>query len=157
MKILAFAILALQGVVMLIDELHFHRRRSLPRWERIGHPVDTASVLCCCLITLFYEPTRDALVVYGALGLASCVLVTKDEFVHAAACEPAEHWLHALLFVLHPLLLIALGLLWVGNARHILLLQTLATAAFGLYQLVYWNLVAAPEARPSRTARLHQE
>lgn len=158
MKALALIVMALQGVVMLVDEVRFHRRRSLPRWERIGHPIDTASVLLCCLLAVLCEPTSRALTVYGALGVGSCLLVTKDEFVHATKCEPAEHWLHALLFVLHPLLLIGLALLWVANARSILLVQTLATASFGFYQLIYWNIVAAPAARASAsTVDVHQE
>jgi len=26
---------------MGVDEFYFHRRRGLPRWERLAHPLDT--------------------------------------------------------------------------------------------------------------------
>ncbi len=136
----ALAVLILQATLMAVDELCFHRRRDLPRWERIGHPIDTASVLGCFVLALVLEPTRGAVTGYALLSVLSCVLVTKDEFVHAARCAPAEHWLHAALFVLHPLLLIAGAVLWFEGARWILAAQTLATFAFGVYQAVYWNL-----------------
>lgn len=143
MKVGALFVLAVQALVMLVDEAHFHRRRGLPRWERIGHPIDTASVLACCLVALLGEPTPRALSVYTALAIGSCLLVTKDEFVHSRECEPAEQWLHALLFLLHPLMLIGLAVLWLEQARAVLLAQTVATALFGSYQAIYWNLIAA--------------
>lgn len=144
----ALAVIALQGLIMLVDELYFHRRRGLPRWERLGHPLDTASVVACSVTALALEPTRSALIGYAVLAAVSCLLVTKDEFVHAERCEPAEHWLHALLFVLHPLLLAGIALLWVEGARSLLLAQVIATGAFGVYQLVYWNVLASPARRP---------
>lgn len=145
MRLLAITLMALQAFIMLIDELHFHRRRGLPRWERVGHPLDTASVFGCSVLTLCLEPTRAAWVGYALLATVSCLLVTKDEFVHAERCKPAEHWLHALLFVLHPLLLLAIAALWYERARTVLLAQTLATGLFGLYQSIYWNFVARPD------------
>lgn len=136
---LALTVMGLQAALMTLDEFVFHRRRGLPRWERIGHPIDTASVLGCFALTLFLEPSRGALTGYALLAAFSCLLVTKDEFVHAGRCTPAEHWLHAALFVLHPLLLIAGAVLWLAGARVILIVQTLATLAFGVYQTLYWN------------------
>ena len=150
MKVAALIVIALQALVMLVDEARFHRRRGLPRWERIGHPIDTASVLACCIVTVACEPTTTWLTAYTVLAIASCILVTKDEFVHSRECEPAEHWLHALLFVLHPLLLIGLCILWLDHESTALLAQTLATALFGLYQALYWNFVATA-LRPDAT------
>ena len=140
MILAALGVILLQAALMAVDELVFHRRRGLPRWERIGHPIDTASVLGCFLIALAFEPTRGALIVYAALAALSCLLVTKDEFVHAGRCAPAEHWLHAALFVLHPLLLLAGAVLWLDGERAILVAQSLAILAFGVYQTTYWNL-----------------
>ncbi|HEY8947079.1 MAG TPA: hypothetical protein VIM73_22700 [Polyangiaceae bacterium] len=146
MNALALTLLALHGLVISIDEVH-HRQRGLPRWERIGHPMDTASVLACYLVALLFEPARTTLVAYAVLAAFSCLLITKDEFVHARRCEPTEHWLHALLFVLHPLILIAAALLWLAGERLVLSIAALSTALFGLYQSVYWNWFAAPDAR----------
>lgn len=152
---MTFAILtifALQGALMLVDELCFHRRRGLPLWERIGHPLDTSSVLACFAVALLFAPTSPALEAYGALAVLSCVLITKDEFVHARHCTPTEHWLHALLFILHPLVLIGAALLWISGQRAPLLVGACLTAAFGAYQALYWNLFVGEQGRAAAPA-----
>ena len=131
--------LLIQAVLMFIDEIHFHRLRGLPRWERVGHPIDTFSVLLCYGVALTQPPSGGALTVYAALAILSCLLITKDEFVHARLCPPAEQWLHALLFVVHPIVLGATGLLWFKHKTAILAGQSAMTVAFGCYQLIYWN------------------
>jgi hypothetical protein len=137
--LLAVAAFSLQGLVMLVDELHFHRERGLPRWERWGHPLDTASLFACFTLALVCDPGPSALIVYGALAVASCLCVTKDEFVHAARCRGAEHWLHAVLFLLHPVVLAFGALLWLENQLWLLRLQAALTLCFGVYQVFYWN------------------
>lgn len=136
--ILPFCLL---GAAMCVDEFWFHRRRILPRWERIGHPIDTLGLMACVGVTLFSPPARPNLILYAALAVLSSLLVTKDEFVHARECRPMEHWLHAVLFMLHPVNLLATALLWVrGEAFWALEVQMAILAAFGVYQTLYWNL-----------------
>jgi hypothetical protein len=143
----AIAALGGQAALMVTDEFHFHRARRLPRWERIGHPLDTLTVLSCYAVTLAFSPGDRAVAAYAALAVFSCLFVTKDEIVHARLCGPAEHWLHALLFVLHPVVLAVAALLWIqGGHRALLAGQALATLAFGVYQVVYWNI---PWKQPS--------
>ncbi|MDF3067782.1 MAG: hypothetical protein K0R38_3383 [Polyangiaceae bacterium] len=144
--------LVLQALAMLVDELYFHRRRGLPRWERIGHPVDTASVLGCYGLALAVPASAASLPWYGLLATISCLLVTKDEIVHAARCEPAEQWLHAVLFVLHPIVLGVGAWLWLRGEQQLLMLSAVLTAAFGVYQAVYWNFSwKKPSKFPSTT------
>jgi hypothetical protein len=94
------------------------------------------------------------------------LFVTKDEPVHSKHCHSGEHWLHAALFILHPLVLISAGLLWyawgqqplsfiryTGFEREFLLVNTLLTLAFGLYQLIYWNFLWS-SATSQKQARL---
>jgi hypothetical protein len=131
--------LALQGLAMFFDELHFHRRRGLPRWERIGHPLDTASVLACFAVASLAPWSSGWLGVYATLAAFSCLLITKDEGVHAARCTAGEHWLHSVLFVLHPIVLACVAVLWRGGERRLVLAQAGLTASFGAYQLLYWN------------------
>jgi hypothetical protein len=77
---------------------------------------------------------------YVALALLSCLFVTKDEPVHARLCGPGEQWLHALLFVLHPVVFLCYALLWRdGGYRWVMVAQLLLTAGFGVYQVVYWS------------------
>jgi hypothetical protein len=147
----------LHVLCMAVDEFCFHRRRGLPRWERLGHPLDTLTVLACFVWLLSAAPSALSLGVYVGLSVFSCLFVTKDEPAHSKHCLPNEQWLHALFFILHPLVLLSAGLLWpalrrqplsfiryTGFERKFLLGNTLLTLTFGLYQLVYWNFIWQP-------------
>jgi hypothetical protein len=132
---------ALQGAAMTADELVFHRRRGLPRWERVGHPIDTLADLLCLVWLLARAPTRANALVYTGLAAFSSLLITKDERVHARECVAAEHWLHAFLFVLHPTVLIAVAWLWwTGRGTTIIAAFAVLVAVFGMHQLLYWNV-----------------
>jgi hypothetical protein len=144
----------LQVIAMAIDELVFHRARGLPRWERIGHPLDTLSVIGCFAWTLFAPFEETALAAYGAFAVASCLLVTKDEPVHAVHCTAKEQWLHAVLFLLHPIVLASAAILWAASrdaapawlpigahpARILLSCELAMTAIAGVHQTLYWNV-----------------
>jgi hypothetical protein len=143
---LVLAPLVLQGAVMTVDEFAFHHRRGLPAWERIGHPLDTLTVLLAYLWLWAYPTPAPASVspaLPGFIAIAgfSCLFVTKDEWVHHRFCSAAEQWLHALLFILHPLCLLAAGLLWwqsgFGPIHEV---QLGLLAVFFVYQTLYWNL-----------------
>lgn len=130
----------LQGSLMAVDEFYFHHKRGLEKWERVGHPLDTLTVLACYLFALLVPFSETALYTYVALAIFSCIFITKDEFVHAKHCPAGEHWLHAVLFVLHPILLGIVGWLWMqGTQRELLWIQLAVTGAFLLYQIVFWG------------------
>jgi 2-polyprenyl-6-hydroxyphenyl methylase/3-demethylubiquinone-9 3-methyltransferase len=145
--------IALQMVAMAVDEGVCHRKRELPRWERIGHPLDTLTIaICLAWLVAMPRGAAHALSVYVALAAASTLFVTKDEPVHARMCTPAEHWLHALLFVLHPVVLGAFAVMWwTGHAR-LLVVQLAIVGAFGVYQLVYWNVLRERSRRAVNNA-----
>lgn len=137
-------IFILQALAILLDEFYFHRRRGLPVWERIGHPLDTLSILLCYACAVSLPPTPASRGLYLGLSIFSCVLVTKDEFVHKKYCTGAENWLHAVLFVLHPVVLILAGLIWQESSpllKTALLIQMLLTGVFFMYQILYWNFL----------------
>ncbi len=141
--------IALQAVVMLIDEAWFHRRRGLPRWERIGHPLDTATIVVCLGWLLGSRPhDPGALAVYAGLAVFSSLFVTKDESVHLRCCSAGEQWLHAILFVLHPIVLAAFGLAWWSGYELLLVGQLVLSLAFMTYQIVYWNVLATRRPAP---------
>jgi len=74
----------LQMLAMAVDEFVFHRRRGLPRWERLGHPLDTLTAAACYGWLAFAPPSESStLGVYVGLCAFSCLFITKDEFVHA--------------------------------------------------------------------------
>jgi hypothetical protein len=136
----------LQMLAMAGDELVFHRKRGLPRWERLGHPLDTLSAALCYGWVVFVPVSAPgALVVYVALCAFSCLLITKDEFVHARLCQPMETWLHAVLFVLHPIVFLGFGAIWrQGLGSWPLKVELGLTLALLLHQLVYWNVLRSP-------------
>lgn len=111
---LAMAIaFALQGALLLIDEFYFHRQRGLGLWERIGHPVDNFLLFLPLVLAFFRSPgSSSAQWIYFGFSALSCLLITKDEWVHSRECRASENWLHALLFVLHPVALGAAAWAW---------------------------------------------
>src|SRR5205085_12496563 len=88
---------------------------------------------------------------YGVMAAVSTLFVTKDEPVHARLCGPLEQWLHAVLFVLHPIVLAAFALLWWTGHPGVLAVPLAVVIAFGAYQLVYWNVVRREPYRAGGT------
>lgn len=149
----------LQAICIFIDEAYFHYKRGLPKWEKIGHPIDTFSVIICLSWIIFMPFSPNALKVYVGLAIFSCLLVTKDEFVHKHHCPASENWLHALLFILHPITLAVSGLIWLalhGSSlpswlsyfldnphalQQFIYGQLAAMTAFFIYQIVFWNWI----------------
>jgi hypothetical protein len=141
---LAFLLLgltALQGLIMTVDEFIFHRRRGLPAFERWGHVADTSLFLLALLVPMLLPPTQVFLGLYAFLAVASCLFITKDEWIHATACSGAEQWCHAMLFVLHGPILLLAGLLWYLQPQHpALRILPPIVLMWGLYQHLYWNV-----------------
>lgn len=150
---------SIQAIAMLFDEGYFHIRRGLPKWERVGHPVDTFSYLICMSIVLFTDCTPFTMTLYILFSIISCLLITKDEFVHKDLCPAEESWLHALLFILHPIALIVTGLIW-PVIQHIempslimywlndpeklnqfIIFQYSFIWIFFFYQIIFWNML----------------
>ena len=144
----------LQGLAMFVDEFVFHRRRGLPRWERLGHPLDTLTVASCYGWLVAMPASRPhALGVYVGLCAFSCLFITKDELVHAKLCEPLETWLHAVLFVLHPMVFLGFGVIWLsGTEARVLKAALLSTLAVLAYQFLYWNVRSEASARVLKDA-----
>ena len=130
-----------QALLMSADEGYFHRARGLPRWERIGHPLDTATVIACYAWLCLTVPSKTALTGYAALAIASSVFITKDEPIHRRLCKPAECWLHAMLFVVHPVVLACMGWAWLAGETWLVRLQLVVTAVVLVHQIVYWNVL----------------
>lgn len=133
--------LALQALAISIDEIWFHRHRGLPRWERIGHPLDTLTISSCLAWLAIAPRTEHSLWLYGALAVFSTLFVTKDEFVHAKLCGGGEQWIHAVLYVLHPIVLATFAWMWWRGSTGFIAPALIATLLFAAYQIVYWNVL----------------
>jgi len=130
-----------QGVLIAIDEFVFHHRRYMPRWERIGHPVDTFTVLFCFMFLILTEPSNTHRQIYYGLATISCLMISKDEWAHKKYCQASEMWLHALLFIMHPLILLSALAEWPGNKMNLYFVGA-AILPFFFYQIIYWNFSA---------------
>lgn len=149
----------LQAITILVDEGYFHVKRGLPKWERIGHPIDTFSVLLCMGFVIWVPFSQTSLICYVLLATISSILVTKDEWIHKSHCPASEMWLHALLFTLHPITLTVAGFiwpvtqgievsawisLWLTQAEFLkafLEMQFCVMGVFLIYQIVFWNFI----------------
>lgn len=130
----------IQGLIMLVDEFYFHEKRGLPRWERIGHPLDSFTVLLCYTYLALVSPSQNALTIYICLCIFSSIFITKDEWVHKAECQPLENWLHSLLFILHPITFYCAGVLWFERETTFLVIQPIIILAFMAYQILRWGV-----------------
>lgn len=134
---------AIQGMIMGIDEFYCHQRRELRRWERIGHPLDTLLYLLCLTWLLMTNPSTGNLIVFCGLSVASCLFISKDEWQHRELCSGFENWLHSLLFMLYPVLLIWAGWLWWTVNSNFAFVGTITVAigaSFVAYQSFFWNV-----------------
>ena len=125
---------------MGVDEW-LHYRRDLPTWERIGHPLDTLTVLFGLLFINYFPYSEEHRMTYIGLCVFSCLFITKDEWVHQKVCIGFEHWLHALLFIVHPLVFLSMGMLWANDPEDpILNTAPIIVTGFMLYQILRWSI-----------------
>lgn len=132
-----FSFLA-QGLLIGVDEFACHHRRRLPRWELAGHPVDTFCLLLFFASLLAFSPagTVARFVVLG-FGALSCLIITKDEWVHQKLSSGFENWLHAMLFLVHPVVVGGFYFAWVEGSPffgRVLGMTLLCCGGFFLYQ-----------------------
>lgn len=126
---------------MVVDEFYFHLRRGLPRWERVGHPIDTLFFLIPIGMLSFLNATAIHQSFYLFFSIVSCMVITKDEWVHREEASGSEQWLHAMLFMLHPVVLFSGFMIWLENGMNFSWLFY-GVLTFCLYQVVFWNFYA---------------
>lgn len=141
LKYLFLITIILQGLALLIDEFYFHHKRILPKWERIGHPLDTITIIICTGFPLLFNLNEINIKLYVGLAIFSCLFVTKDEWVHSKECNPFENWLHSILFIIHPIYLIGIWWFWSNQEFKLIQLFLLGSILFLTYQLIYWNIL----------------
>ena len=124
----------IHAIIFFWDEFYFHYKRGLALWELIGHPIDTLSTALCLLFVQTMPFSEGALLSYCGLLILSCLSVSKDEAVHYKLCSPTEMWLHSLLFLLHPILLLLPVCIW-SLRSHPFLQQFLGLSP----EVVLWN------------------
>lgn len=155
-EVLILIFIGFHAILMIFDEFFFHRKRGLPKWERIGHPIDTTFMLFCFFSIIYLPMTKSNIILYFCLSVISCFMIIKDEFVHLKYCGKFEQFLHALLFILHPVILVILFLSWPSFTRTsinyledfkspllkiVIYFQFISAILFLLYQILFWNFI----------------
>lgn len=150
---LSLAVFLTQGAFMAIDEFYFHRQRGLKVWEAWGHPVDSLLFLSCFFLAGFSLPRENLTPIWIILAIISTLAITKDEWVHKQECDGTEQWLHALLFIIHPISLWMCYQLWLAQspeAQFVLRVMGFLVTGFMLYQIIYWQLIRPRLQRGNR-------
>lgn len=156
LELVAFAMIFFHGLCMLFDEFYFHHKRKLPKWERIGHPIDTLFFIFCYCLVIFFPLTQFYIILFLIFSVISSFIIIKDESVHKKYCATPEQFLHAILFILHPIILIILFLCWplfseishpkfvelnLLNLKKFIIGQFFLSIIFLFYQIIYWNFI----------------
>ena len=137
----------IHNTIMMIDEFYYHHKRILPRWEKLGHPADTVTYIFCLGLVLFL-PHQRWTILYLCVALFSTLFVFKDMPIHAHYCSFGEKCLHGLMYFLHPLQLLILGVFHQQiniDSSDLIFFQKFLWVQFSLalltcvYQIVYWN------------------
>ncbi|APJ02553.1 hypothetical protein AXG55_00830 [Silvanigrella aquatica] len=155
-EIISLSFVSFHAFLMIIDEFIFHRKRVLPKWERVGHPIDSLFFLICFFIVLFFPMNMNSILFFTLFACISCFIIIKDEGVHLKYCSKYEQYIHALLFVLHPIILIILFLSWSSFSvsyfpifevfksfflKLLIYFQFFSATIFLFYQIVFWNFI----------------
>ena len=77
MKIIILIPIILQGISFFIDEFYFHHKRGLPKWEVIGHPLDTLTVMSVYAFAALTTYSTTNLYIFLALGIFSSLFITE--------------------------------------------------------------------------------
>jgi CDP-diglyceride synthetase len=142
--------LGLQGLLLGYDEIVLHRQREMPKWERWGHPIDSFFFLLPILLAaLWREQLSGGL--YIGLAILSCLVITKDEWIHVGRVGALESTLHAFLFLLHPVTLYWGYQCWLDKNFPLLQLAAGIQMAVLALQAVYWNFISLPSKKEKET------
>ncbi len=141
MQLFYYVPFVIQAAAIFFDEFYYHHKRGLGTWEKVGHPLDTLTVLLSYCFLIIFPYSHAHLIEFIILASFSTLFITKDEFVHAKLCEAGEHWLHSLLFVIHPVCFLTAALIWRENQGfYFLISQAAVLSCFMFYQIIYWGI-----------------
>ncbi|MCO4794186.1 MAG: hypothetical protein KC493_10755 [Bacteriovoracaceae bacterium] len=141
------AITIIHGLLFRIDEFKFHKKRGLKKVELINALFDGALFIGALIIPLFTTYSYWWEKLYIAMCICSCLSIIKNEFFYKGL-EIGERVTHALLYVLHPVILFAYYDGWkvnyFDNHYYVWMIQLLYVF-LGVqaitYQIIYWNYI----------------
>lgn len=138
----------LHGILFTFDEYIVHKKRSLSQKEVNSGLIDGVLFLSTVALTLFTKFSSLLEIIYISLGFLSCVAIIKHEMFLPPDITKRERVIHAVLYILHPLILYAFYVSWKSdffNTNLTYWMMQLGYFALGFkaitYHVIYWNYV----------------
>ncbi|MCB9091414.1 MAG: hypothetical protein H6621_09740 [Halobacteriovoraceae bacterium] len=140
-------LMGLHVLLLNLDEYLFNKKRGHSPYETVSVISDGILFLIPLLIATFVTYSESWVWTYKILAGLSMLSVVKNEFFYRNL-EVKERFIHACLYVLHPMILFTFYESWTHNYfkehTYFWMVQILY---FGLgmkmviYQLIYWNYI----------------
>ncbi len=130
------------------DEYFLKRKRELSQAEINSGILDGILFLFVVSLTIFTTFSESLGYIYIGFSGLSCISIVKNEFFYPKDIERVERIVHALLYVLHPLILYCFYASWkmgffVSDMTYWML--QLCYLILGVktvtYHIVYWNYI----------------
>ncbi len=130
------------------DEYVLNKRRDLSQGEINSALIDGIIYLSTVAFTIFttYSDVLGSLYVF--LASCSCISIIKNEYFYPNNLPKIERIIHAILYILHPLILYAFYLSWKENffqTNMTYWMLQLGYMALGFkamsYHVIYWNFI----------------
>jgi hypothetical protein len=130
------------------DEYALKRKRSLSQSEINSALIDGFLFLSIVALTIFTNFSSTLSYVYIGLAVLSCASIIKNEFFYPDTIKREERVVHALMYVLHPLILYCFYTSWsmnffITNMTYwtMQLLYLILGFKTITYHVIYWNYI----------------
>lgn len=136
------------AVLYFLDEHYFHRKRGLSDNEVKSGMFDGILYVITVGLTIFTTYSKGLSYLYITLALLSCLSIVKHEYFYPETMDKKERITHALLYIIHPLILFAFYQSWQSSLfDNELFYWMLQLAYFALafkaaaFYVIYWNYI----------------
>ena len=138
----------IHAIAFTFDEYILNKKRNLSQKEINSALLDGILYLAAVALTIFTTFSENLGRVYIGLALLSCISVVKNEAIYPGNIPKIERITHAMLYVLHPLILYAFYISWAQNffqTNMTYWMLQLGYFVLGLkaisYHMIYWNYI----------------
>ena len=141
------ALMVLHVCLLNLDEHYYNKKRQHSKYEIVSVITDGFLFLLPLLLATFVTFDEKWVILYKTIAGISMVSVVKNELFYKGL-EVQERFIHACLYVLHPILLFNFYESWKLNyfqSNYYFWMFQLVYVALGVktvsYQLIYWNYI----------------
>lgn len=138
----------IHGSLLLYDEYVIHKERGLTKREITGGIIDGFLYIATIAVTIFTSYSEQLAFLYISLATLSCLSIVFHELYYPDKIRKTERIIHALLYIIHPLILFAFYESWKSdmfqnNYTYWMLQLGYFFLAFKTktYFIIYWNYI----------------